>query len=129
MKQQVLDDVLRSIGLAEELEPETEDRLRHDDYVMEMPQSGERIRGRARMRAFQDRYPVPPNISVRKIRSGGDLMVVELTNDYRGDIYYAALILELEQGKIRRDTRYYAEPFDPPTWRGHLVERMDARRR
>jgi hypothetical protein len=24
---------------------------------------------------------------------------------------------ELEDGKIRRDTRYYAEPFEVPAWR------------
>ena len=28
--------------------------LRHEDYVMEMPQSGERITGRDRMRAMQE---------------------------------------------------------------------------
>jgi hypothetical protein len=32
-------------------------------------------------------------------------------------------IFELEDGKIRRDTRYYAEPFE---WRAHLVERMES---
>lgn len=126
MTQERFGEMLRTIGLAEELDPEAEDRLRHDDYVMEMPQSGERISGRARMRAFQEHYPILPAITIREIRSGGDLVVVELTNDYRGDIYHAALILELEEGKIRRDTRYYAEPFDPPTWRAHLVERMEA---
>jgi hypothetical protein len=35
-------------------------------------------------------------------------------------------LLELEDGKIRRDTRYYAEPFEPPEWRAHLVERMES---
>jgi hypothetical protein len=27
-----------------------------------------------------------------------------------------------------RDTRYYAEPFEAPEWRTHLVERTEARR-
>ena len=36
-------------------------------------------------------------------------------------------IFELEDGKIRRDTRhYYADPFEPPEWRAHLAERMEA---
>jgi hypothetical protein len=34
--------------------------LRHEDYVMEMPQSGERITGRDRMRAMQESFPGPP---------------------------------------------------------------------
>jgi hypothetical protein len=36
------------------LSPEAEYELCHPDYVMEMPQSGERIRGRDNMRAFQE---------------------------------------------------------------------------
>ena len=39
--------------------PEAEFLLRHEDYVMEMPQSGERIRGADAMRAMQEAFPVP----------------------------------------------------------------------
>src|SRR5215207_6175567 len=35
------------------LSPEEEYNVRHQAYVMEMPQSGERFRGRENMRAFQ----------------------------------------------------------------------------
>jgi hypothetical protein len=35
-------------------------------------------------------------------------------------------IFDLEDGKIRGDTRYYAEPFEPPEWRGHLAGRMES---
>ena len=35
-------------------------------------------------------------------------------------------IFELEDGKIRRDTRHYAELFEPNGWRAHLVERMES---
>jgi hypothetical protein len=42
--------------LLPKLSPEEEYELRHEDYVMEMPQSGERIRGRENMRAFQEAY-------------------------------------------------------------------------
>ena len=42
------------------LSPEEEYEIRHEDYVMEMPQSGERIRGRQKMREFQEVYPNPP---------------------------------------------------------------------
>jgi hypothetical protein len=43
-----------------DLTPEQEYEARHPDYVMEMPQSGERIRTREAMRAFQEAYPNPP---------------------------------------------------------------------
>ena len=42
--------------------PEEEYNVRHpDDYVMEMPQSGERFRGRQNMRSFQEAHPTPPS--------------------------------------------------------------------
>ena len=47
--------------LLPKLSPEEEYEIRHEDYVMEMPQSGERIRGREKMREFQEAYPNPPN--------------------------------------------------------------------
>lgn len=46
--------------LLPKLSPEEEYEIRHEDYVMEMPQSGERIRGRQKMREFQEAYPTPP---------------------------------------------------------------------
>jgi hypothetical protein len=42
--------------------PEEEYNVRHpDDYIMEMPQSGERFRGRENMRSFQEAHLTPPS--------------------------------------------------------------------
>ncbi|MCA1704912.1 MAG: nuclear transport factor 2 family protein [Actinobacteria bacterium] len=60
-------------GLMARMDPEEEYELRHEDYVMEMPQS----------------------------------------------------ILELRDGKIWRDTRYFAESFEAPGWRARWVEQME----
>ena len=57
-------------GLLSRLDPQEEYNARHpEDYAMEMPQSGERIRGRERMRAFQEAYPTarPPTIRLRRV--------------------------------------------------------------
>src|SRR3712207_7275899 len=51
------------------LSAEEEYRVRHPDYVMEMPQSGERIRGREAMRAMQEAFPTPPPLTVRDRKS------------------------------------------------------------
>jgi hypothetical protein len=51
---------------------------------MEMPQSGERIRGRENMRAFQEAYPNPPSIRPRRVVGSGDVWVVEARSDYGG---------------------------------------------
>jgi hypothetical protein len=99
--------------------------LRHEDYVMEMPQSGERIRGRQNMREFQEAYPNPPAMRLRRLIVEGHLWIMEGVSDYGGEIYHQIAIVELRDGKIWRETRYYAEPFEAPEWRAQWVERME----
>jgi hypothetical protein len=51
----------------------------------------------------------------------------EGVNDFgSGRVSNVVAIFELEDGKIRRDTRHYAEPLEPNGWRAHLVERMES---
>ncbi|MEU4193701.1 nuclear transport factor 2 family protein [Kribbella sp. NPDC026611] len=99
------------------LSAEAEHELRTDDYVLEMPQSGERIAGRDRMRAMQREYPAPPSIQILRITGEGDHFVVLGRSDYGGDIYYVANMVEFRAGRIARETRIYGAPFDPPEWR------------
>jgi hypothetical protein len=114
------------IELFSNLSAEEEYDLRHEEYTMEMPRSGERIRGRQRMRQFQEVYPAPPSIQLRRVLVKNGLWVVEGVNDYGdGQIFNVVLIIELRDGKMFRDTRYYAEPYDAPEWRAQWVERMD----
>jgi len=102
-------------------------QISHEDYTMEMPQSRERIRGREKMRAFQEAYPNPPSIQVRRVLIRDGLWVLEGVNDYGGgQVYNVAVIIELKDGKMWRDTRYYAEPFEAPEWRAQWVEPMDS---
>ncbi len=49
---------------------------------MEMPQSGERIRGREKLREFQVAYPIPPTIQLRRVVVRKGLWVLEGVNDY-----------------------------------------------
>ena len=57
------------------------------DYVMEMPQSGERIRGRENIREFQEAYPNSPAIRLRRVLVRDGLWVAEVVNDYGGGRY------------------------------------------
>jgi hypothetical protein len=108
------------------LSPEEEYELRHEDYVMEMPQSGERIRGRENMRAFQEAFPNPPSIRLRRVLVRDGLWVAEGVNDYGGgQVFTVVAIIELRDGKMWRDTRYYAEPVEAPEWRAQWVERLE----
>ena len=111
-----------------DLSPEAEYETRHEDYVMEMPQSGERIRGRDAMHRFQAAFAVsstPPTIDIRRVIAQPGVWFVEGLNDYGGgNRSHVVLVLELKDGKIWRDTRYYADPFEAPSWREDIVERM-----
>ena len=57
--------------------------LRHDDVVIDMPQSGERISGRDNLKAMQDAYPGPPTVTIRRIVGSGDVWVVEGRSEER----------------------------------------------
>ena len=107
------------------LDPDAEYELRHEDFVADMPQSGERVRGREAMRDLQRNFPADtkPTFTVRRITGSGELWTVEAEGDYGGRIFHVVVLLELGGGKILRETRYYAEPFDAPQWRAHLIER------
>jgi hypothetical protein len=119
--------------LLSNLDPEEEYDARHqEDYVMEMPQSGERIRGRERIREFQEAYPTPPHgVAIRLLRVlvKEGLWVVEGVADYGvgGQVFDLVLILELRDGKMWRDRWYFAEPFEAPEWRAQWVEPMETR--
>ena len=110
-----------------DLSPDAVYQANHpDDYVMEMPQSGERIRGRENMRNFHEAYPNTPTIRLRRVLIRDGLWVVEGVNDYGGGQKTDfAMILELKDGRIWRDRRYYAEPFEAPEWRARWVERAE----
>jgi hypothetical protein len=52
--------------------------------------------------------------------------LVEVVIDYGdGRVFDVVVISELKEGRMWRDTRYYAEPFEAPEWRARWVERMD----
>jgi hypothetical protein len=107
-------------------DPEVVYQANHpDDYAMEMPQSGERIVGRENMRRFHNAYPGSPTIRVRRVLVRDGLWVVEGVNDYGGgQVSDMVMIIELKDGRIWRDRRYYAEPFEAPEWRAKWVERV-----
>lgn len=98
----------------------------HDDYVQEWPQSGERIVGGENATAINENYPGGvPRMTIRRTLAGGDLVVLEVGLEYAdGSVYQAVSILEFKEGKVLRETDYFARPFEAPEWRAQWVERM-----
>jgi hypothetical protein len=110
------------------LDPEAEYEMRHEDFVADMPQSGERVRGRENMRELQRAYPPEtlPNFTVRRVLGGGDVWTLEAEGDYGGRLFHVVIVFEFRDGKIIRETRYYPEPFEAPEWRARWVEPIEA---
>jgi ketosteroid isomerase-like protein len=108
------------------------DELAAEDFVQEWPQSGERMT-RDGARQINENYAQAtgnePTFTMRRIVGEGDVHVIEGTVDY-GDgipVSYAG-IMELGDGKVRKLTEYYANPFEPPAWRAEFVGRMEPAR-
>lgn len=94
-----------------------------EDAVVDWPQSGERITGREACLNVYRNYPGgPPSYALRRITGGPDLFIVEARGDYSGTVVYLASIIEFRDGKIQRQTDYFADAFEAPTWRAQWVD-------
>jgi hypothetical protein len=109
------------------MDPELEYADRHPDFVADMPQSGERFASRDALRAMHHAFPNPPKIELRRVVGSGDVWVAEARSDYGGETFHTVVVIELEDGLVVRETRYYAQPLDAPAWRAQWVERLDDR--
>lgn len=106
------------------LSPAREYEVRRPDVVIDIPQSGERFRGRDSIRKMQEMFPEPaPVFTLRKVTGGHHVWVAEADTSYGGDRGLATVIFELDgDGLITGETRYYTQPFEAPAWRAGLVE-------
>jgi hypothetical protein len=105
---------------------DTASRYLHDDFVQEWPQSGERIVGRDNAIAINQNFPGGlPTMRFRRTLAGGDLAVLELELTYAdGSRYLGVSVIELRDGKVAKETDYFAQPFQAPQWRAQWVERI-----
>lgn len=101
---------------------DTEHEIYHDDVLVEYPQSGERIRGRDNLRAVRVHHPSRLEYAVHRIRGQGDVWVTECVSGYGRSTVRTVSVMEFADGRVRRETQYYAEPFDAPQWRMPWVE-------
>ena len=117
-----------------------------DDFIDEMPQSGERVRGKANQLAIarnypggvgtidpssarlvgsEDRWVMTPTFAALRIEGSGDVYTyVGSVRDPNGETWQMIAIIELRQGKVAKSTSWYAAPFEAPEWRAPYVERL-----
>ncbi len=101
---------------------EAEHEIYHDDAVCEYPQSGERILGRRNLQALRSHHPGKPSgFEVRRMVGSGAFWVTEYMIHYEERVAYTVSMMEFRKGKVARETQYFCEAFEAPTWRREWV--------
>ena len=103
---------------------ELEHQLYQEDAVLEYPQSGERIRGRRNIQASRSAQPSKKRFKVRRVLGAAELWITELVITYDGQPSHTISIMEFKEGKVVRETQYFADQFDPGPSRAQWVELM-----
>ena len=102
---------------------ETEHDIYAEDVLCEYPQSGEKIHGRRNLQALRGHHPGKPSgFAIRRIVGADDFWVTEYVIDYAGKPFQTVSIMEFRDGKVVRETQYFAEPFEAPAWRSQWVD-------
>jgi hypothetical protein len=121
---------------------ETLRALRHEQYIEDWPQSGERIIGAERMAQIhadypgglptggvervvgsEDRWVMTPTYTLLRVSGTGDVYTALLRARYAdGSDWWIASFLEVRDAKIFRVTTLFAPKMDAPAWRAQWVE-------
>ena len=104
---------------------DAEHAIYREDAVLEYPQSGERIRGRANIQITRSRQPSKKRFTVHRILGAGDLWVTEFILTYDAKPSFTVSIMEFQGDQVARETQYFADPFEAAAWRARWVERID----
>ncbi len=129
-----------------ERDPEATARLLHPDVEVHYPQSGEVFRGKDNYIAMLSNHPsglpeasfpvvsgekasvhvaspLPFGMPIVTVAGSGNLFVVEGTANYAdGNSYNIAVILNMDNGLVARETWYWGSPFPAPEWREPFAE-------
>ena len=120
--------------------------LLHSDYYTDFPQSGERIRGFANIRAMFENYPgglrlagaepvavvgaeerwvVAPNFSMIRVTGSAETFTTVTRATYPdGSKWFVVALVQADGGRMRSATTYFAPDFPAPEWRAPLTERI-----
>ncbi|MBL0343814.1 nuclear transport factor 2 family protein [Candidatus Villigracilis affinis] len=101
-------------------------QLMHDEFTLEWPQSGERIRGRENFAKLNTAYPAEDKwrFIINSIVADGEVVVtdVSVTDGVKHDRVITFSTIRDE--KIWKQIEFWPEPFEAPEWRAQWVERI-----
>jgi len=100
--------------------------LLSEDYILEWPQSGERIRGRANFVAVNVEYPAYGSwrFTVNRIVANATEVVSDVSITDGMQAARAITFHTVQAGLIIKQVEFWPENYPAPENRRHLVERM-----
>jgi hypothetical protein len=145
MAEPVRDFFTRYIKAVQDLDFDALEDMFHPDFVGFYPQSGERFRGFAAMKAQLQNYPggldsgrlpdasatvigveerwaISPGYTVLPLAGPERYTTVARAIYPDGSRWWVVGIVELKDHRIFRSDTYFAPEFDPPEWRRDMVE-------
>ena len=98
----------------------------HDDYRLDWPQSGERVRGRENFIAINEAYPAHGRWEFKvNCLLAEDNEVVSDVGVTDGVIHARVITFStIREGRILNQIEFWPDPFDPPAWRIKWVEKI-----
>ena len=119
--------------------------LRHPDWMVEWPQSGERVVSQAafaeivrnypggapktiatRIVGSEDRWVVTPGNTLIRVAGSGEAWWCEWRTSYPDGVTYLCIdLIQLRDGRVFREIVYWAPVFEAPEWRASWVVRAE----
>jgi ketosteroid isomerase-like protein len=99
-----------------------------EDFVLEWPQSNERIRGAARFARMNAEYPAHGRwtFQINRIVGGVGEAVSDVSISDGTQHARALSFFSIAQGRITRLVEFWPEPYPAPENRRHLVEPIES---
>ena len=118
-----MDESTIRAAIAQRWAQPTSGDLYTDDVVLDFPQSGERICGRANLVAQRSADPDHARVSnVLRVNGSGPLWISEVIITYNDKPWYTVNIHEFRGDKVFHETQYFGQPITPAAWRSQWVE-------
>jgi ketosteroid isomerase-like protein len=97
-----------------------------DEFVLEWPQSKERIRGAENFAKMNAEYPADGKwvFQINRLIGGESEAASDVSVTDGKQVGRAISFFTVARGKITKLVEFWPEPFDAPANRAHLVERM-----
>ena len=98
----------------------------HDDYVLDWPQSGERVRGRENFVAINENYPAHGRweFTVHHLFAEEDHVVSDVSVTDGTITARVITFSTIRDEKILHQTEFWPDPFEPAAWRARWVEKI-----